>query len=131
MEQLIRKSAQKMHLNRILVAMNALSYLEERKKEDNIIKDINNLSRLRKAIDDSTTKDIRNLFRRRKGNKTIKDKMIRDIKAFVEEDNYYKPIKEGNFWKTYYTEYERNSDKSKSLSVKEYVIKIKVYLEDT
>ena len=131
MEQLIRKSAQKMHLNRILVAMNALSYLEERKKEDNIIKDTNNLSRLRKAIDDSTTKDIRNLFRRRKRNKTIKDKMIRDIKAFVEEDNYYKPIKEGNFWKTYYTEYERNSDKSKSLSVKEYVIKIKVYLEDT
>ena len=77
--------------------MNALSYLEERKKEDNIIKDINNLSRLRKAIDDSTTKDIRNLFRRRKGNKTIKDKMIRDIRAFEEEDNYYKPIKVGNF----------------------------------
>ena len=122
----------KIHLNRILGAMKgALSYLEERKREDNIIKDINNLSRLRKAIDDSTTKDIRNLFRRRKRNKTIKDKMIRDIKAFVEEDNYYKPIKEGNFWKTYYTEYERNSAKSKSLSVKEYVIKIKLYLEDT
>ena len=51
--------------------MNALSYLEERKKEDNIIKDIKNLFRLRKAIDDSTTKDARNLFRRRKGNKTI------------------------------------------------------------
>ena len=110
--------------------MNALSYLEERKKEDNIIKDINNLSRLRKAIDDSTTKDIRNLFRRRKGNKTIKDKMIRDIKAFEEEDNYYKPIKVGNFWKNDYIEFEINSDKSKSLSVKKYLIKIKLYLDD-
>ena len=60
--------------------MKALSYLEERKREDNIIKDIKkNLSRLRKTIDDSATKDIRNLFRRRKGNKAIRDKMIRDI----------------------------------------------------
>ena len=115
MEQLIRKSAQKMHLNRILVAMNALSYLEERKKEDNIIKDIKNLFRLKKAIDDSTTKDARNLFRRRKGNKTIKDKMIRDIKVFEEENNYYKPIKVGNFWKNDYIEYESHSDKSKIL----------------
>ena len=110
-----RKSAQKIHLNRILGAMNALSYLEERKKEDNIIKDIKNLFRLRKAIDDSTTKDARNLFRRRKGNKTIKDKMIRDIKVFEEENNYYKPIKVGNFWKNDYIEYESHSDKSKIL----------------
>ena len=95
--------------------MNALSYLEERKKEDNIIKDIKNLPRLRKAIDDSATKHIRNLFRRRKGNKTIKDKIIRDIKDFGEKDNYYKPIKIGNVWKSYYIEYESNSDKSKSL----------------
>ena len=95
--------------------MNALSYLEERKKEDNIIKDIKNLFRLKKAIDDSTTKDVRNLFRRRKGNKTIKDKMIRDIKVFEEENNYYKPIKVGNFWKNDYIEYESHSDKSKIL----------------
>ena len=129
-ETLIRKRAQNIHSNRILGAMNALSYLEEREKEDNIIKDIKNLCRLRKAVDGSATKDIRNLFRRRKGNKTIKDKIIADIKAFEEEDNYYKPIKIGNVWKNYYIEYESNSDKSKSLSVKEYLIKIKLYLED-
>ena len=56
--------------------------------------------------------------------------MIRDIQTFEEEDNYYKPIKVGNFWKNYYIEYESNSDKNKSLSVKEYLIKIKLYLED-
>ena len=56
--------------------------------------------------------------------------MIRGIKTFEEEDNYYKPIKVGNFWKNYYIEYESNSDKNKSLSVKEYLIKIKLYLED-
>ena len=56
--------------------------------------------------------------------------MIRDIKTFEEEDNYYKPIKVGNFWKNCYIEYESNSDKNKSLSVKEYLIKIKLYLED-
>ena len=56
--------------------------------------------------------------------------MIRDIQTFEEEDSYYKPIKVGNFWKNYYIEYESNSDKNKSLSVKEYLIKIKLYLED-
>ena len=28
--------------------------------------------------------------------------MIRDIKAFEEEDNYYEPIKVGNIWKNDY-----------------------------
>ena len=110
--------------------MNTLSYLEERKREDNIIKDIKNLFRLRKAIDHSATKDIRNIFRRRRGNKTIKDKLIRDIKAFEEEDNYYEPIKVGNIWKNDYIEYGSNSDKSKILLVKEYLIEIKLFLED-
>ena len=129
-EQLRWKSAQKIQLNKILGAMNTLLYLEERKREDNIIKDIKNLFRLRKAIDHSATKDIRNIFRRRRGNKTIKDKMIRDIKAFEEEDNYYEPIKVGNIWKNDYIEYGSNSDKSKILLVKEYLIEIKLFLED-
>ena len=50
--------------------------------------------------------------------------MIRDIKAFEEEDNYYKPIKVGNFWKNDYIEFEINSDKSKSLSVKNTLSKL-------
>ena len=41
--------------------------------------------------------------------------MIRDIKVFEEENNYYKPIKVGNFWKNDYIEYESHSDKSKIL----------------
>ena len=94
MEQLIRQNAQKINLNRISWAVNALAESEKRKKEDNIIKDINNLFRLRKEIDNSATRDIRNLFRLKKENETIKDKIIRDIKTlFTGEDDYYKPTK--------------------------------------
>ena len=38
----------------------------------------------------------------------MKDKIIKYIKTlFQEEDDYYKPIKEGNFWNNY-IEYESN-----------------------
>ena len=41
-----------------------------------------------------------NLFRLEKENETTKDKIIRDIKTmFEKEDDYYKLIKVGNFWK--------------------------------
>ena len=46
--------------------MNDFSEYEKRKREDNIIKDMTNLFRLRKEIDNSATKDIRNLFRLKK-----------------------------------------------------------------
>ena len=42
--------------------MNILKYEKDEKREDNIIKDIKNLFRLRKEIDNSGTKNIRNLF---------------------------------------------------------------------
>ena len=48
MEQLKRKNAQKINLNRLLEAINAVSASEKRRREDNIIKDIKNLFRLRK-----------------------------------------------------------------------------------
>ena len=59
MEKFRRQNAQKINLNRVLRAMNILSESEKRKREDNIIKDIKNLFRLRKEIDNSATKDIR------------------------------------------------------------------------
>ena len=55
---------------------------------------------------------------------------MRDIKTFEKEDNHYKSIKVGNSWKKDYIEDESNGDKNKNLSVKEYLIKIKPYLED-
>ena len=69
-----QKNAQKVHLNRMLDVVNALSYLEERKKEDNMIKDIKNLFRLRKEIDNSVIKDIRNICRIKKKTKQSKIK---------------------------------------------------------
>ena len=72
--------------------MYTLSESEKIKREDNIVKDTKNLFRLRKQI------DKRNLFRLIKENETIKDKIIREIKTpLEEEDDYYKPIKVGNF----------------------------------
>ena len=47
-----------------------------------------------------------------------------------EEENYYKPIRVRNFWRNNYIEYESNSDRYKTLSVKEYLNKIRPYLKD-
>ena len=92
------------------------------RKEDNIIKDINNLFRLRSEIDNSSTKDIRNFSRLKKEKETTTNKITKGVKLlFEEEDNYYKPIKVGKFWSKNYIEYETNGDRNKNLSVKEYL----------
>ena len=71
--------------------MYTLSESEKIKREDSIIKDTKNLFRLRKQIDKRNLRLI-------KENETIKDKIIRDIKIPLEkEDDYYKPMKVGNF----------------------------------
>ena len=89
----------------------------KREIEDNITKDIKKSFRLRKQIDGSATKNIANLFRPKTENKTIKDKIIRDIKLlFRQEDNYYKPVREGNFWNNNYIEYDSNGNKNKNNS---------------
>ena len=49
-------------------------------EEEKIIKDVRNLFRLKKQIDDTAFKDIRNLFRLKKGNKVIKGRVLRDIR---------------------------------------------------
>ena len=47
-------------------------------------------------------KDIRNLFRLRKESEAIKDKIVRDIRNLLEheEEDYYKPVRVINFWRT-------------------------------
>ena len=44
-------------------------------------------------------KNVRNIFKLQKENKTIKDIIIRDIKILFEkqEEDYYKPVRVGNF----------------------------------
>ena len=74
---------------------------------------------------------IRNLFKLKKYNKVIKDRIIRDIKTlFEQEDDYYKPVGVGKVYRNNYIEYESNSDKNKTLSIREYLHKIKPYLKD-
>ena len=67
--------------------------------EENIIKDIRNLFRLKKKLNYTAIKDIRNIFRREKETTGIKDRILRDIKSLFEheEKNYYKPVRVSNF----------------------------------
>ena len=102
--------------------------------EENIIKDVRNLFRLkklRKETNDAAIKGIRNLFRVNKENKAIKDRIIRDIRDLFEheEEDYYKPVRVGNFWSNNYIEYKSKGDRKK-LSVKKYLNKIRPYLKD-
>ena len=43
--------------------------------------------------------------------------------------DYYKHIGVGNFWSRNYIEYESNGDRNKTLSIKEYLQKIRPYLK--
>ena len=55
-----------------------------RPKEENIIKEVRNLFRLKKELNCNAIKDIRNLFRREKETKAIKDIILRDLKNVFE-----------------------------------------------
>ena len=99
--------------------MMKFSRLEKNKKiEDNIIKDVRDPFRLKKEIDDTTIKDIINLFSLKKENEVIKeDRVKRDIRNLFEheEEDYYKPVRAGNFWSKSFIEYdESNDDRNKS-----------------
>ena len=81
--------------------------------------------------EENIVKDIRNLFRLEKKTKAIKNRMLRDIENLFEheEKDYYKPLIVRNFRSNNYTEYKRKGDR-KTLSVEEYLNKIKPYLKD-
>ena len=57
-------------------------------EEENIIKDVRNICRLKKEKDDTTIKDIRNLFRLKKETKVIKDRTFRDINKALSVKEY-------------------------------------------
>ena len=62
-----------------------------------------------------TIKNIRNLFKLKKENKANKDQKISDIRNIfeLENENYYKPIRVGNFYGNICIKYEGNSDRDK------------------
>ena len=68
---------------------------------ENIIKNIRNLFILENKLNYTAIKDKRNLFRLEKEAKTIKYRILRDIKNLFEheeeEENYYKPVRVSSF----------------------------------
>ena len=47
-----------------------------------------------------------------------------------EKEDYYKQVRLGGFWNNNYIEYENNGDRNKTLSIEEYLNKIRLYLKD-
>ena len=82
---------------------------------------------MKKEIDDTTVKGIRNLYGLKKENKAIKNRIIRDFRNLFEhqEEDYYKLVRVGDFWSNNYIEYESKGDRNKTLSVEEYLNKIR------
>ena len=61
----------------------------------------------------------------------MKDRINRDTrKRFESEEEYYKQERVCNCWNNRYIEYESNDNRTKNLSSKEYLDKIKPYLKD-
>ena len=77
--------------------------------------------------------DVRNYLRLEKKNES-KVRILRAIKNLSEykkeEGNHYKPVIVSNAQSNNYIEYESSGDRNKTLSVKEYIKKIKSYLKD-
>lgn len=64
--------------------------------------------------------DVRNISTVKKENEAIKVKIILDIKSlFEQEQDYYKPVRVGNFNSNNYIIYERNGDRNQTLSIKQ------------
>ena len=73
----------------------------------------------KKQSEENIIKSMGNLFKLKKENEAIKEKIIRDIRTlFKQKDDYHEPIRVGNFWNNNYIEYESNGDRNKNLSVK-------------
>ena len=48
----------------------------------------------------------------------------------IKEENYYKSARVNNFWNNNYIEYKSNWDRNKTLSVEEYLDKIRPHSKD-
>ena len=76
-------------------------------------------------------KAVGSLFIFKTENEAINDWIIRDIKnLFKQEEDYYKLVIVGNFYRNNYIEYESNGDRNKTLSIEENLNKIRLYLKD-
>ena len=88
-------------------------------EEENIMKVIRNLFRLKKELNYTAIKDVGNL-KQRKETETIKGRTLRNIKNLFEHEEeekyYYKPVRGSNFWSNNYIENESNSDRNKTQS---------------
>ena len=88
---------------------------EDKNMEENIIKDVRNLFRLRKLkkeTNDAVIKGIRNHFRLKKKKKEIKCRKLRNIRNLFqhEEEDCYEPVKVNNFWSNNYIKYKSKTD---------------------
>ena len=61
-------------------------------EEENIIKDIRNLFRLKREQNCPAVKDIRNLFRQEKETKAIRDRILGDFKNLFENEKEEKIV---------------------------------------
>ena len=53
---------------------------------------------VKKQSEENIIKSVRNLFKLKKENEAIKDRITKDIRTLLkQEDDYYKPIRVGNF----------------------------------
>ena len=87
----------------------------------------------RSIAKDNIIKDIRNLFRLEKEKHNgIKDEVLRHRRTLFESDreDCYERIRIGNALISNYIEYESNGDKDKTLSIEEYLDKIRPYLSN-
>ena len=57
---------------------------------------------------------------------------IKDIRYIFKhkKENYYKPVRVGNFWSNNYIEYESNGDRKKMQLLEVYLNKIRSYLKE-
>ena len=68
----------------------------------------------------------------KKEQEAIKYGIIRYIWNLYEHkrEDYYQPLRVGNFWSNSYIEYESNSDRNKTPSIEEHLNKVRPYLKD-
>ena len=99
--------------------MNSLMF---EKKDVNISKDVRNLFRLKKPVNDNTVKDIRNPFRLKNENEASKDRIIRDIRNLFEQE------KSVIFGASVILNMEVME--KKTLSIEEYLNKIRPHLKN-
>ena len=78
--------------------------------------------------EENIIKNVGNLFRLKKETKGIKDKILRNIKNLFEK--YHKPVSANNFWSNNYIEFKSNGNRFKTVSVEEYLDKVRLYLKD-